>query len=364
MGALEILKQGYEIIGGDKKTGGGFGNGLFGKIMETFGQKNPEVATEAKEAKESAEKERTSIWSEVGRSLFLRQFPRLAALKDLSKLTGSDEPEAVSWQHEFEAITALLILVPNSWKHIITDLFANSTTFQTLVEHWPGLDGIDLPIIGKDGFMSKTLPILGKGGSLRDRILQEKDPDAVIGALRIMHQDIFVTGKISFDWIKDKLGVGGTLASLAGGAGVAALGSELLGGDSHGKTLIDKGKEVLGLGSSVVGKKLIDLEKAHPEAEKTKMQQNLMKLLNAMKVTDSAELVKGSWVDNNDQVTVSFIYKNTKYFLIFDNDLSSTDIILNNSQGNEIAKFTDWGSLDAQDNAQTLIKAIDNSPSL
>lgn len=360
MSSLDILKQGYELLSGsNKKAEGSAGNGIFGGLMDAFGGK-PEVANEANEAKESAEKQRTSIWSEVGRSLFLRQFPRLAVLKDLGKVTGSNEPEAVPWQHEFEAISALLILVPNKWKHVITDMFANSSIFQTLVEHWPGLDGVNLPIIGKDGLMSKNLPILGKGGSLRDRILNEKDPDAVVEAIRIMHQDIFVTGKVTFSWVREKLGLGGALATLGGGAAAAVVGNELLGGGS-GKSLIDKGKDMLGIGTT--GKKILELNKAHPEIPKTKMQQNLLKLMQELNVTDSTELVKGSWENNNDEVTVSFIYNNAKYFLVFDNDVSSTDLILNSSDGRELAKFTDWGGLDAKDDAKELIEAIQKSPS-
>ncbi len=118
--------------------------------------------------------------------------------------TGNNQrPETVPWQHEFEAISAFLILIPNDWKHHITDFFAENEIFRTMVEHWPGLDGIDAPIIGSTGLMSKDLPGIGKGGSLRKRILEDKDPDAVIEVLRIMHQD-FVTGKVALEKLKDQ----------------------------------------------------------------------------------------------------------------------------------------------------------------
>jgi len=362
MGALDILKGGYEMLTGSGKSDSG--GGLFDSITSKFGG-NSEAAKEAGEVKESAEKDRASVWGEVGRSMFLRQFPRLSVLKDLTKLGGSKDPEVVPWQHEFEAITALLVLVPNKWKHVITDFFADSTIFQKLVEYWPGLDGINLPIIGKDGFMSKNLPILGKGGSLRDRILQEKDPDAVVEAIRIMHQDIFVTGKVTFDWVREKLGLGGAIATLAGGAGAVALGSKLLDGDSGGG-IIDKGKEMLGLGNTPggKGKKIIDLVKAHPEAKQTTMQGHLISLMQDLNVLDSAEIVKGKWEGNNDEVTASFIYDNAKYFIVFDDDdvPPRTNITVNTSDGKQIAKFRDWGSFDSKDDAKDIIKAIQKNP--
>jgi hypothetical protein len=361
MGALDILKTGADIIGlGGKKGPTEGGNGIFGTIMETVGLKKPEVAAQAGEAKEHAEAERSSIFGEVGKSMFLRQFPRMAAIFDIGKqVTGNKAAEVVPWQNEFETITAFMILIPNKWKHFITDIFANSTIFQKLVEFWPGLDGVNLPLIGSSGFLSGTLPILGKGGPLRERILTEKDPDAVIQALRIMHQDVFVTGKVSFDLLREKLGIGGSLAVLGGGAAALTAGSAMLEGNNPLSGIMGGGKEKVG-GPS--GKKLNDIIKAHPEVAQTKMQQNLVKILQGMNVMDSAELVKGKWEGNNDEVTVGFIYDNAKYFLVFDNDVSSTDFTLNTSDGRQIDKFTDWGGIDAGDDAKRMIAAIRKSP--
>ncbi len=354
MGAIETIKTAYDLL---TKNGSSNGKsqekGFFGKLLDTF-KSNPEATKQAEEIKENAQNERLSFFSEVGRSIFLRQFPRLAQLQDLGKLTGSDEPETVPWQHEFEAITALLLLVPNSFKKYITDFFAESTTFQTLVKNWPGLDGIDLPIIGSTGLMSKDLPILGKGGSLRERILQQKDPDAVIQALRIIHQDVFVTGKVAFSWVQEKLGTGGAIASTAGVAGAVALGTKVLGGE--GGNLIDQAKEAIGIGSS---KKLTGVIKENPSEARTTMQTNALSLLEKLKVTESAEIVKGDWSGNNDYITISFEYNGKKFFMEFDNDPSSTDIRINNANGNEILNFTDWGSFDTNNNVKKIQQTLD-----
>lgn len=350
--AAEILRQGLDILGSDGKNSPlkGLTEGIFGKIMESIGLKNPETAREATAAKETAQKERASIFGEIGKSLFLRQFPRLSALTDIGKqLSGKKDAEVVPWQHEFETISAFLILIPNKWKHHITDIFANSDTFKKLIEYWPGLDSTNLPIVG--ALLDKDLPIIGRGGSLRDRILKEKDPDAVIQALRIMHQDLFVTGKITFDWIKEKLGNKAIALGIVG-AGAAALtaGSKLAKGNNP--------LEAISGDSKPKSQKLSELTKSHPEIPQTNMQKNLSKLLQKMKVWDSAELVKGQWSENNDEVTVSFLHNNNKYFLIFDNDSSSTDLILNNSNGQQINKFTDWGTLDIDNDAQDLLTSI------
>lgn len=353
MGTLETIKTAYDLL---TKSGSSDGKsqekGFFGKLLDIF-KSNPEAIKQAESIKENAQNERLSFFSEVGRSIFLRQFPRLAQLQDLGKLTENNEPEAVPWQHEFEAITALLLFVPNSFKKYITDFFAESTTFQTLVKNWPGLDGVDLPIIGNTGLMSKDLPILGKGGSLRERILQQKDPDAVIQALRIMHQDIFVTGKVAFNWIQEKLGTERAIATAAGTVGAVTLGTKILGGESG--NLVDQAKEAIGLGGS---KKLKDVLAATVSESKTTMQNNILKLLEKLKVTESAEIVKGDWSGNNDYITLSFNYNGKKFFMEFDNDPSSTDIRINNANGNEILNFTDWGNFNTDDNITKIQQAL------
>jgi len=380
MGLLDTLKTGYDALSGGNQTPGAPGasneGGILNKLMSLVGGgKNPEVAGEAKEKNDYYKNLREGFFGELGKSLLLRQMPRLSAIADIGlQLTGNKGVEKVPWQNEFETITALLLFVPNSWKHHITDLFASSSIFQGIVKYWPGLDGVDLPIIGSSGALSKIPGLgLGEGGSLRERILtrQPPDPDAVIQVLRIIHQDVFVTGKTSFDKLKEMIGGPGALAAIAGGGGALALGVNALSGDNQngatnpgGGSAMDKVKNVLGLGGAAAGgKKIIDIISANPEGEKTKMQKNLLNLLDQLGVKETATLKKGDWEGNNDYVTVQFEYNGGTYFMIFDDDVTSTDITVNNSQGAEIAKFTDWGGLDADDDAKDIIKAIQKNPS-
>lgn len=368
MGALDIAKSLYETVSGGNKTPGAPNEGgVFDKLMALVsGGKNPEVAGEAKEKNDLFKSLREGFFGELGKSLLLRQMPRLSAMTDIGlQLSGNKGAEKVPWQNEFETITALLILVPNSWKHHITDLFASSSIFQGIVKYWPGLDGVDIPVVGPTGILAGALPGLGEGGSLRARILEQQppDPDAVIQVLRIIHQDVFVTGKMSFDKLKEMIGGPGALAAIAGGGGALAVAANALGGDSTtGGGVIDKAKEALGLGPAP-GKKIIDLISANPAGERTKMQKNLLTLLDQLKVKDTATLKEGSWEGNNDYLSVQFEYNGGIYFMIFDNDVSSTDIKINNSQGTEIANFTDWSGLDADDDAKDIIKAIQKNPS-
>jgi hypothetical protein len=381
MGLLETLKSGYDALNsGNKTPGTPHEGGLMSVIMNLVGGgKQPEVAAEAQEKNDIFKKLREGFFGELTKSLLLRQMPRLSAMTDIGlQLSGKKSAEKVPWQNEFETITALLILVPNDWKHHITDIFASSSIFQAIVKYWPGLDGIG----GSNGILSAAVPLLGEGGSLRDRILnrQPPDPDAVIQVLRIIHQDVFVTGKMSFDKLKEMIGSPAAIAAIVGGAGTLAAGAKALGsgetktGSDSGESpasiaaassggVVDKIKDAIGLGASVTGKKISEIISANPAGERTKMQKNLLSLLDQLKVSDTAILKKGDWEGNNDEVTVQFEYNGNTYYMIFDNDISSTDIKVNNAQGTEIAKLTDWGNFDADDSAKDIIEAIQKNPS-
>ncbi len=369
MPLTDILKYAYDAISGDKKapatgaTGAAAApeeGGMLGKIVTFLAGKSdkPEIADEAKDKSNIFKKLRESFFGELGKSMLVRQFPRLGAMTDLAAhVSGKKAPERVPWQNEFETITALMILMPNSWKHHFTDLFASSMIFQALVKYWPALDGIDLPFIGHTGFLSKAIPGLGEGGSLRERILnrQPPDPDAVIQVLRIIHQDVFVTGKVSFENLKKMMSSPAAIAAILGVGGAVSAGEAALGAGGAIGAIVDKGKEALG----IKGKKIADLVRENPAAERTAMQKNLLALLDQLKVGDTATLKKGDWDGNNDEITVQFDHKGKTYYLTFDNDTSSTDIRVNNTDGREIANFTDWGNFDADDSTATITQAIE-----
>jgi hypothetical protein len=313
-----------------------------GKILDFFGLGSKE-AKEAKEVKEKAKEERGSFFKEMIKGFMLRQFPKGSAIWDLMGATGIVDrgPEMVPWQHEFETLTAILRFTPDFLKHYITDIFAKSDIFQWLVAHWPLADGIDLPLIGPNGKLTERV----KAG----------EPDAIVEALRIIHQDVFVTGKVTFDKLKDLMGGSGSALAVMGGGAAALVG---------GKDLLEGKNPLEGItGSDTTGKKLEEIIKAHPEAQQTTMNKNLLSLLNSLGVTGTATVVKGDWLNNNDEVTVSYNYNNGKYFLIYDNDVSSTDITVKNDQGMEIANFTDWGGLDSQDDAEKITTAMKENPS-
>jgi hypothetical protein len=375
--SLDVLKQGLDIVSGGKIPGlsESTSGGIFGKIMEAVGiKKNPETEQKALDTRIEAKKDRTSFFKEASRSLLMRQFPRLMVAWDLYKgIEGAKElmasikdrrfPDQETFMKSIMGLSALLVLVPNDWKHFITDYLADSKIFQTIVNYWPGMDGvIDLPYLQK--YLDKDLPLLGKGGSLRDLIINQKDPDAVIMALRILAQDIS-TGVVSFSSVRDLLGGSAlkTAGALALGGGAAALGYKMLtsnSSDSPEGGLLGGIKDAL---AGKKGKKILELVKAHPENIPTTMQKNLLALLKQLKVEESAQLIKGDWEDNNDYCTVSYTYNNAPYYLEFDNDLSSTDIKVNNSTGQQIADITDLGNLDADDTAEKILEAMKEHPS-
>lgn len=365
---LDLLKTGYELVSGSgKKKGGSMMGGLFGKVTEMFGGgKNPEAITQANEVRESSENERAGLGTEIFKSVMLREFPRLSAINDLGRMaTGNKAPEVVPWQNEFETLTSLLLLLPNKWKKPITDFILDKLHFRKIFEYWPGLDGIggmiDLPLIGKTGALNK-LPGLGfgEGGPIRQRIMKGSDPDAVIEALRVIHQDVFVTGKVSFDKLKELTGGNASALAILGlGAGALTAGSAMIGGPSESapqKSIDSQGNTV------IVGKKISEYIKKNPEKPHTNMQSHLAALLTELGVMDNAELVNGEWEDNNDEVTVSFLYDGAKYYLTFDDDVTKTDLILKTSDGRQILDTYDMWGFEADWSAKKIREAIAANP--
>jgi hypothetical protein len=148
---------------------------LLGSLAEKL---TPAQKEKAEKIRATAEKERSGIFGEVWESMLARYFPRLSKMMDIASAVGATEkdPEVVPWQNEWEAFTAFSMFVPDFLLRYITDPFAESETFLKMLEGWP--------LQGKE---------------LAAKIRAEKDPDDVIDALRMMHQDLFVTSKVSFE---------------------------------------------------------------------------------------------------------------------------------------------------------------------
>jgi hypothetical protein len=70
--------------------------------------------------------------------------------------------------------------VPDFLLKPFTDPFLNSEVFLKIVKNYPTL-----------------------GEKWYQKISKEKDPDDIINALRIIHQDIFITGKLSIGKLLD-----------------------------------------------------------------------------------------------------------------------------------------------------------------
>lgn len=370
---LDLLKTGYELIsGGSKKKGGGIMDsitgGLLGKVTEMCGGgKNPDALQQANEVRDSSEKKRAGLGTEILKSIMLREAAPLSAFNDLGRFaTDNKVAEVVPWQNEFETISAILVIVPNKWKKPITDFILDTLHFRKIFQYWPGLDGIEgvvnIPSVGKDGTIGKAIfKTVVRDGPIRQRIMQNSDPTAVIEALRVVHQDVFVTGKVSFDKLKELTGGSASaLAILGVGAGALTAGSAMLGGPNESgpqKTIDSKGNAI------IVGKKISDFIKKNPEKPQTNMQSHLAALLNELGVMDSAELVNGEWEDNNEEVTVSFLYDGGKYYLTFDDDVTKTDLILKTSDGRQILDTYDMWGFEADWSAKKIREAIAASPS-
>ncbi|MGL5830531.1 MAG: hypothetical protein ACRCZE_00085 [Candidatus Altimarinota bacterium] len=197
MGGLDLLKIGSSLLGGGEKPQLGpqqpsQGGGMMDKLKGLIGGgKNPEALNSANEIQNEAQAERRGFFGEFLNSFLVRQFPNASKVLDIGTAVGGatgmiDRKEEIyPLQHEFETITALTIFVPDSWLSTVTDPLAESEIFQTIVEYWPMASGVDLPFIGNE--------------PLEDRV-KAKDPDAVVEAIRVIHQDL-MTGKVSWDAI-------------------------------------------------------------------------------------------------------------------------------------------------------------------
>lgn len=136
---------------------------------------------ETKEALKNNAEERHSFLGEIFESFIARKFPTISRMLDLASITGlkNKDPEAHALQSEFETLTAISTFVPNSLLRKFTDPLVNQSWFKTVVDWYP-LDG-----------------------SIEKKILEEKNPQAVIDFIRMLHQDVvsFMAGKSSlFSW--------------------------------------------------------------------------------------------------------------------------------------------------------------------
>lgn len=125
---------------------------------------------------------------EVFESWFVRAFPTISKWVDVFKGVGGqfipwlreDEP-LHKFQNEVEGWTAFASLIlPDFALKYATDPLYNSDAFMGIVENWP------MPGTGIFG-----------GTTMADAIYEsDGDPDTIIEAIRIMHQDVS-TGKVA-----------------------------------------------------------------------------------------------------------------------------------------------------------------------
>lgn len=155
------------------------GKWLAGKAMEyLLASKEGEKAANTPEAQEKLKEnteQRHSFLGEFFESFIARKFPMISRLLDLGSATWLKEkdPELYAMQNEFETLTALSTFVPNSLLSKFTDPIMNQPWFTTVVKLYP-LDG-----------------------GIEKKILVDKNPQAVIDFVRMLHQDIvaIVSGK-------------------------------------------------------------------------------------------------------------------------------------------------------------------------
>lgn len=310
-----VLSVGKSWLGSGEK-----GKGVTGiESLDGILAKVPGLGSEAEKTGAEGQKERSSLFGEVWESFLNRFFPNVSKILDLGSAAGLKEGdiEAVPWQNEFETITALSLFVPDFILHYITDPFAESDKFLTLVEYWP--------LLGKE---------------TADLIRKDKNPDDVVNAIRVMHQDM-VTGKVGLEQIKEWLA-----------AGVAALAA------STGIDKIPVLKDILPKGSQ----KITELFEKTPAAELTTLQKNIVSLLKSLKVIDTAVIAPGApdWKGNNDYIQVDFEYNQKKYSLMLDNDSSGWDIIVYREDKTEVYNGSDYGTgdLDVEEDAKAILDLL------
>jgi len=150
--------------------------GLFSEVMG-----NKETAAKSKDIEGKYKEKRHSLFGEVFESFLARYFPNVSKFMDIGTSVVpfmNKDDEIFAWQNEFETITAFTLLIPDFLLRTVTDPIANSETFLTVLSHWPL-----------------------KGEEFANKIRSDKNPDDVINALRLMHQDL-ATSKVSFTDIK------------------------------------------------------------------------------------------------------------------------------------------------------------------
>lgn len=166
----ELIKR---IKAGDAKAEG--------PVLDYLKQ-HEDTHQEAEDIVENAEKERFDVFSEAFRLVgerygFNKMMPLIDAWRHTGgKLTGFFGPDAeiVPWQNEFEFSTAIMMLMPDSWKDSLPYVkelrtLADSPTFLKIVAN---------------------VPLLGQEAA--DKIKKDRDIDDIVKAFRIVHQEIIV----------------------------------------------------------------------------------------------------------------------------------------------------------------------------
>ncbi len=198
---LDILKTAGGVASvidflkpGEKKSDGKTAEGQSDNMITAF-LKKIGLLKETEKIQENAEKERAGIFTEAISSVLVRYFPTLSKITTLAS-AGLDatgvrkrSPEAHEWQNEIDNFTAATLFVPDSMLKNATDLFVNSEYFMKLLDWWPAM-----PKSMVDDLKNKDT----------------YDPDNVINALRVIHQDIS-TGKVAADKVAGLFGANGLL---------------------------------------------------------------------------------------------------------------------------------------------------------
>jgi len=127
-----------------------------------------ELSDEVKKEVDVVDEERSSFLGEVFESFLVRKFPQATRVLDLLSATWIKEsdPEIYALQNEFETLTALTTFIPDRFLQKITDPLITTEWFKTIVDYYP-LDS-----------------------ELEDKILKDKNPQAVIDFVRMLHQDV------------------------------------------------------------------------------------------------------------------------------------------------------------------------------
>ncbi len=139
--------------------------------------KSPESAAKLHEFQE----ERWSIFAEAFEAILAHQFPTISKWMDILStvwVTEKDKEE-YAFQNEFEALSALTILIPDHFLKKFTDKILAVPWFMTLVRLYPLDEDIE-------------------------KRIKEWDPDAVIDFIRMVHQDA-ISGKVSIEGLIEKL---------------------------------------------------------------------------------------------------------------------------------------------------------------